>query len=98
MSESEAAILAACANRKLSKDDAFEELYRMYAPTVLGWLVLRVALTSVDDLMHVVWTVFFQRWQHCEQLLEHTSLVKKPDHSFCVRSIQLVNIANLDYK
>ncbi|HYR86229.1 MAG TPA: hypothetical protein VE422_19230 [Terriglobia bacterium] len=56
MSQSEAAILAACVDRKLSKDEAFEELYRMYAPTVLGWLVLRVGRPSVDDLMQDVWT------------------------------------------
>ncbi len=90
MSESEAAILAACANRRLSKDDAFEELYRMYAPTVLGWLFLRVGRPSVDDLMQDVWTVFFQRWQRWEHLPEMEAPEAKPVLSFLFRTVHFV--------
>src|SRR5882672_7755046 len=90
MSLTEAAILTACADRKLSKDEAFEELYRMYAPAVLGWLTLLVSRPSVDDLMQDVWTVFFQRWQRWEHLPEMEAPEAKPVLSFLFRTVQFV--------
>jgi DNA-directed RNA polymerase specialized sigma24 family protein len=94
MSATEAAILTACADRKLSKDEAFEEFYRMYAPTVLSWLTLRVARPSVDDLMQDVWTIFFQRWQRWEHLPEMEAPEAKPVLSFLFRTVQFVTKAH----
>ena len=40
----------------LSVDASFESLYKIYAPVVIGWLVVRVESNMVEDLVQEVWT------------------------------------------
>jgi len=37
-------------------DASFESLYKIYAPVVIGWLVVRVESNMVEDLVQEVWT------------------------------------------
>jgi len=39
-----------------SVDASFESLYKIYAPVVIAWLVVRVESNMVEDLVQEVWT------------------------------------------
>jgi hypothetical protein len=57
-------IVSARMRGAISIDSAFEQLYRIYAPTVVGWLAVRVEPYAVEDLLQDVWTVFYGRWRN----------------------------------
>ena len=74
----------------VSCDQAFEQLYALYAPVVLGWLSLRVEATEVDDLFQDVWTVFYGRWRRWQFLLEMMAPEARPVLSFLFRTCHFV--------
>lgn len=83
-------ILRARAQGQLSAPAAFEHLYSLYAPTVLGWLVLRVGRSDADDLLQDVWMIFFRRWQRWQFLPEMEAPEARPVLSFLFRTCHLV--------
>lgn len=58
----ELAILEGCERGALTRERGFEELYALYRPTVLGWLVVTAGRGPAEDLAQDVWTVFHRRW------------------------------------
>ncbi|MFQ5695615.1 MAG: RNA polymerase sigma factor [Terriglobia bacterium] len=79
-------ILRARAQGRLSAHAAFEQLYALYAPTVLGWLALRVKPADADDLFQDVWTVFYGRWRSWQFLPEMQAPGARPVLSFLYRT------------
>ena len=79
-------ILRACAQGKLSRDAAFEQLYQLYAPQVLGWLATRVEPADSDDLFQDVWKVFYARWRRWEFLPEMQEREARPVLIFLYRT------------
>lgn len=86
----EQAILRARARGKVSCDAAFEQLHALYAPAVMGWLVLRVPAVEADDLFQDVWTVFYGRWRNWRHLPEMEAPDARPVLSFLYRTCHFV--------
>jgi DNA-directed RNA polymerase specialized sigma24 family protein len=83
-------ILRARARGEVSADAAFEELYREYARTVLGWLSLRAEASAVDDLAQDVWLIFYSRFRRWEFGTEMESPEARPVLSFLFRTCHFV--------
>src|SRR5262245_38967335 len=78
----------------LSVEASFERLYQIYAPVVIGWLVVRVESPVVEDLFQDVWTVFYQRWQRWQQPPELNTPAARAVLSFLFRTVHLVTKAH----
>ncbi len=87
---SELPILRARAQGRLSADEAFERLYRLYAPTILGWLAMRVHASDADDLFQDVWTVFCGRWRRWQFTPEMEAPEARPVLSFLFQTCHFV--------
>jgi RNA polymerase sigma factor (sigma-70 family) len=83
-------ILRARARGQVSAEAAFEELYVLYAPSILGWLVLRVEATEAEDLLQDVWMIFYRRWQRWQFSPEMEAPEARPVLSFLFRTCQFV--------
>jgi len=83
-------ILRARAQGKLSADEAFEQFYELYAPRVLGWLVMRVNPADADDLFQDVWTVFYSRWSRWQFTPEMEAPEARPVLSFLFQTCHFV--------
>jgi len=83
-------ILRARAQGKLSGDEAFGQLYELYAPKVLGWLGMRVNPADADDLFQDVWTVFYGRWSRWQFTPEMQAPEARPVLSFLFRTCHFV--------
>jgi RNA polymerase sigma factor (sigma-70 family) len=83
-------ILRARARGQVSAETAFEQLYALYAPAVLGWLVLRVEASDADDLLQDVWMVFYRRWQRWQFSPEMEAPEARPVLSFLFRTCHFV--------
>lgn len=83
-------ILRARARGQVSAEVAFEQLYSLYAPAVLGWLMLRVDAGDADDLLQDVWMVFYRRWQRWQFTLEMDAPQARPVLSFLFRTSHFV--------
>ena len=79
-------ILRACARGGLSPAASFEQLYSLYAPTVLAWLALRVPQADADDLFQDVWTIFYNRWTRWQFSPEMEAPEARPVLSFLFRT------------
>ncbi len=86
----ERSILRARAQGEVSADGSFEDLYRLYGPTVRGWLRLRVLSPAADDLMQDVWLIFHGRWQRWEFRPEMEAEGARPVLSFLFRTCHFV--------
>jgi RNA polymerase sigma factor (sigma-70 family) len=86
----ERSILRARARGEVSADGSFEDLYRLYGPTVRGWLRFRVPGTLADDLMQDVWLIFHGRWQRWEFRPEMEAEAARPVLSFLFRTCHFV--------
>jgi len=73
----------------LSVDASFESLYKIYAPVVIAWLVVRVESNMVEDLVQDVWTVFYRRWRTWQQPPEMNTPAVRPVLSFLFRTVHL---------
>src|SRR5262249_3422549 len=73
----------------LSVDVSFERLYTIYAPVVVGWLLVRVESNMVEDLVQDVWTVFYRRWRTWQQLPEMNTPAGRPVLSFLFGTVHL---------
>lgn len=83
-------VLRARARGDVSADEAFEELYREYARTVLGWLVVRADPGAAEDLAQDVWLIFYSRFRRWEFGTEMESAEARPVLSFLFRTCQFV--------
>ena len=83
-------ILRACVSRDLSRDDAFNELYLLYADVVRGWLLVSVKRAEVEDLFQDIWIVFYRRWQQWQFLAEMQDPEARPVASFLYRTFRFV--------
>lgn len=83
-------ILRACANGTASPEDAFDELYKLYAPLMRGWLMVGVRRTEVDDLFQDVWMIFYRRWHEWRFLPEMDHPEARPVASFLYRTFCFV--------
>jgi RNA polymerase sigma factor (sigma-70 family) len=86
----ERSILRARARGEVSADEAFEDLYRLYGPTVRSWLRFRVPGPAADDLMQDVFLVFHSRWGRWEFRPEMEAEGAKPVLSFLFRTCHFV--------
>ena len=86
----ERSILRARARGEVSADGSFEGLYRLYGPTVRGWLRFRVPAPVADDLMQDVWLIFHGRWQRWEFRPEMEAEGARPVLSFLFRTCHFV--------
>jgi RNA polymerase sigma factor (sigma-70 family) len=86
----EPSILRARARGEVSADAAFEQLYALYAPVVLGWLMMRVRAAEADDLFQDVWIVFYNRWRRWQCLPEMEAPEARPVLSFLFRTCHYV--------
>ncbi|MFQ5695621.1 MAG: RNA polymerase sigma factor [Terriglobia bacterium] len=82
-------ILRARAQGQLSSQAAYERLYALYAPAVLGWLMVRVDPADADDLFQDVWMIFYRRWQRWQFLPEMWAPEARPVLSFLFRTCHL---------
>lgn len=73
-----------------SADAAFEQLYALYAPVVLGWLLMRVQRPEADDPGQDVWAIFYRRWRGWRFLPEMEAPGARPVLSFLYRTAHLV--------
>src|SRR5215208_2594363 len=83
-------ILRACVSKELSHDDAFGELYLLYAAVVRGWLSVSVKRGEVEDLFQDIWIVFYRRWQQWQFLAEMEEPDARPVASFLYRTFRFV--------
>jgi RNA polymerase sigma factor (sigma-70 family) len=83
-------ILRARARGQVSAETAFEQLYALYAPAVLGWLVLRADPADADDLLQDVWMIFYRRWQRWQFSPQMEAPEARPVLSFLFRSCHFV--------
>ncbi len=83
---SERTILRARARGEVSADGSFEDLYRLYGPTVRAWLRVRVSASAADDLMQDVWLIFHGRWRCWEFRPEMDVEGARPVLSFLFRT------------
>lgn len=83
-------ILRARARGQVSAEGAFEQLYALYAPSVLGWLGLRVEAAAAEDLLQDVWMIFYRRWQRWQFSPEMEAPEARPVLSFLFRTSQFV--------
>jgi RNA polymerase sigma factor (sigma-70 family) len=79
-------ILAARRTGEISADDAFERLYRLYAPTVRGWCAFSIDSGVREDLCQDVWTIFFRRWRQWRDFPEMSAPEARPILSFLYRT------------
>ena len=86
----EPSILRARTRGEVSADAAFEQLYALYAPVVLGWLMMRVRAAEADDLFQDVWIVFYNRWRRWQCLPEMEAPEARPVLSFLFRTCHYV--------
>ncbi len=86
----ERSILRARARGEVSADGSFEDLYRLYGPTVRAWLRFRVPAPVADDLMQDVWLIFHGRWQRWEFRPEMEAEAARPVLSFLFRTCHFV--------
>ena len=87
-------ILRARARGEVSCDAAFERLYALYAPVVLGWLAMRVERPDADDLAQDAWSIFYRRWRGWRFLPEMEAPGARPVLSFLYRTAYLVEEAH----
>jgi len=85
----ERSILRARARGEVSADGSFEELYRLYGPTVRGWLRFRAPAVA-DDLLQDVWLIFHGRWRQWEFRPEVEAEGARPVLSFLFRTCHFV--------
>jgi len=83
-------ILRARATGLVSADQGFEELYSLYAPTVLAWLRLRLPRADADDLQQDVWMVLYDRWKRWEFRPGMEAEEARPVLSFLFRTCHFV--------
>lgn len=86
----ERSILRARALGEVSADGSFEDLYRLYGPTVRAWLRFRVPAPVADDLMQDVWLIFHGRWQRWDFRPEMEAEGARPVLSFLFRTCHFV--------
>jgi DNA-directed RNA polymerase specialized sigma24 family protein len=87
-------IVSARMTGAMSVEAAFECLYRIYAPVVIGWLAVRVESSVVEDLFQDVWTVFYRRWRAWQQQPELNTPAARPVLSFLFRTVHLATKAH----
>ncbi len=83
-------ILRARARGIVSADAAFEQLYALYAPSVLGWLLMRTEPADAEDLLQDVWMIFHRRWQGWQFTPEMEAPEARPVLSFLFRTSHFV--------
>ena len=83
-------ILRARAQGRVSCDAAFEQLYAVYAPVVMGWTAMAGEAGHRDDIFQDVWTVFYRRWRGWQWLPEMDAPEARPVLSFLYRTFQFV--------
>jgi len=86
----EQGILRARARGEVSADEAFEDLYRLYGPTIRAWLRFRVPGPAADDLLQDVFLIFHGRWGRWEFRPEMEALGARPVLSFLFRTCHFV--------
>ncbi len=86
----ERSILRARAQGEVSADASFEDLYRLYGPTVRAWLRFRVAGPAADDLMQDAFLIFHGRWARWEFRPEMEAEAARPVLSFLFRTCHFV--------
>ncbi len=87
-SPSEQLILRACVQGEISLEDAFYDLYMLYAPIVRGWLLVSVKRAEADDLFQDIWIIFYRRWQQWQFLPEMEDAEARPIASFLYRTFR----------
>lgn len=86
----ERSILRARAQGEVSADASFEDLYRLYGPTVRAWLRFRVHGPAADDLLQDVFLIFHGRWRRWEFRPEMEAEGARPVLSFLFRTCHFV--------
>lgn len=86
----EQGILRARARGEVSADASFEDLYRLYGPTIRAWLRFRVPGPAADDLLQDVFLIFHGRWGRWEFRPEMEALGARPVLSFLFRTCHFV--------
>ncbi len=86
----ERSILRARARGEVSADESFEDLYRLYGPTVRAWLRVRVPPPVSDDLLQDVFLIFHARWGRWEFRPELEVEGARPVLSFLFRTCHFV--------
>jgi DNA-directed RNA polymerase specialized sigma24 family protein len=86
----EQGILRARARGEVSADASFEDLYRLYGPTVRAWLRFRVTGPAADDLLQDVFLIFHGRWGRWEFRPEMEAEGARPVLSFLFRTCHFV--------
>lgn len=85
---SEQEILNACRQREVSLEEAFEALYKLYAPLVRGWILVSLRKGEAEDLFQDIWIVFYRRWQQWRFLPEMEDAEARPVASFLYRTFR----------
>lgn len=83
-------ILRARARGEVSADASFEDLYRLYGPSVRAWLRFRAPGPVADDLTQDVFLIFHGRWGRWEFRPEMESATARPVLSFLFRTSHFV--------
>jgi len=87
-------VLEAFAEGRLTRDEAFADLYRAYGRTTRAWIATRAPSSEVDDLLQEVWSIFWRRWREWVEPAGVAASDPRPVLSFLFRTCHLTLMAH----